>query len=82
MFDPKSEPPTTSKMFACFLKIVVPAIFTNLIAFATVIINGVFAGRMNDPVKLAVVGLASVCVNIMVSSIMIGLNSAQETLTS
>ena len=82
MFDPKSEPPTTGMMFKCFLKIAVPAVFTNLIAFATVVTNGVFAGRMDDPIRLASVGLSSVCVNIMVLSIMIGLNAAQETLTS
>ena len=69
-------------MFICFLKLAIPAIFTNLAAFATVVTNSVFAGRMNDPVKLASVGLSSVCVNIMVLSIMIGLNAAQETLTS
>ena len=69
-------------MFVCFLKIAIPAIFTNIIGFATVVTNGVFAGRMNDPVKLATVGLSSVCVNIMILSLMIGLNAAQETLTS
>ena len=49
---------------------------------AAVVTNGVFAGRMNDPIKLASVGLAGVCVNLMVLSIMLGLNCAQETLTS
>ena len=67
MFDPKSkEPPTTCKMFTVFLKIALPAIFTNLMGFATVVTNGVFAGRMNDPVKLGVVGLSGVCCSIMV----------------
>ena len=82
MFNPKSEQPTTYKIFTCFIKLAVPAIFTNLAAFATVVTNGVFAGRLNDPVKLAVIGLANVTCNILVFSILIGLNSAQETLTS
>ena len=69
-------------MFVTFLKIAVPAIVTNLIGFATVVTNGVFAGRMDEPIKLASVGLASVCVNLMVLSILLGLNCAQETLTS
>ena len=37
---------------------------------------------MNDPVKLAVVGLAGGICAIMVLSLLIGLNAAQETLTS
>ena len=69
-------------MFKVFLKIALPSIFTNIMGFATVVTNGVFAGRMNDPVKLAVVGLSGVCCSLMVQSIMVGLSSAQETLTS
>ena len=37
---------------------------------------------MDDPTKLAAVGLSGVIVVIMVLSMLIGLNSAQETLTS
>ena len=37
---------------------------------------------MDDPTKLAAVGLSSVCVHVMLLSLMIGLNAAQETLTS
>ena len=76
MFDPKGEPPTTYKIITLFLKLAVPSILTNLLGFATVVTTGVFAGRMNDPVKLAVVGLAGVCCAVMVLSLMIGLNAA------
>ena len=69
-------------MFKVFLKIALPSIFTNIMGFATVVTNGVFAGRMNDPVKLAVVGLSGVVCSLMVQSFMLGLSSAQETLTS
>ena len=70
-------------MFTIFLKIAVPAIATNLLGLANVITNSVFAGRMDDPaLKLSVIGLTNVCCFLMVLSIMIGLNSAQETLTS
>ena len=50
--------------------------------FLTVLVSAIYAGHMNDPVKLAAVGLANVSCNIMIDSIMVGLNSAQETLTS
>lgn len=68
-------------MFAVFLKIALPAIFTNVMSFGIVVSNGVFAGRMNDPVKLGVIGLSGTCI-VMVLALIIGLNSAQETLTS
>ena len=76
MFDPKREPPTTCKIITLFLKLAVPSILTNVLGFATVTTNGVFAGRMNDPVKLAAVGLSGVCCSIMVLSLMVGLNAA------
>ena len=42
----------------------------------------IFAGRMADPINVAVIGLAISCTSIMMLAIMIGLNMAQETLTS
>ena len=57
MFDPLSTPPTNYQIFNCFIKLAIPAIFTNLASFATIVTNGVFAGRLNDPAKLAVIGL-------------------------
>ena len=83
MFDPNSkQPPTTCKMFKVFLKIALPAIFTNLMAMVACATNALFAGRMNDPVKLAVVGLTGVICTLMVQAFMCGLGAAQETLTS
>ena len=76
MFDPKREPPTTCKIITLFLKLAVPSILTNLLGFATVVTSGVFAGRMNDPVMLAVVGMSNVCCSLMVMGFMIGLNAA------
>lgn len=69
-------------MLTCFLRIALPSILTNLMSTVSVVTNGVFAGRMDDPVKLAVVGLSGVICNIMISSVLTGLNCAQETLTS
>ena len=69
-------------MIKCFLKISVPGVLTNIIAFATPVINGVFAGHMDRPIYLASMGLTSVCCNVMVLSVLIGLNGAQETFSS
>ena len=46
------------------------------------VINATIAGRMNDPAKMAAIGLANVCHVILILGFMIGLNAAQETLTS
>ena len=77
MFDPSCDPPpATCTMFTLFLRLVVPAICTSVLGMVTFVTNSVFAGRMDDPVKLAVVGLAGTCCNIMVNSLMIGLTCA------
>lgn len=76
MFDPKSTPPTTSKMLKLFSKLAIPAILTNVGCFISVITNAIFAARMNDPTKLAAFGLSGVVVVIMVQSLLIGLNAA------
>lgn len=69
-------------MTKLFFKLVVPSIFVNVIGFFIVVTNMVFAGHMNDPTKLAAVGLSQGVNNIMVEFFLIGINSAQETLTS
>lgn len=82
MFDQNSEPPTTGRMTNLFLRLAVPASLTNILAYVCPLVNTLFAGHMNDTNKLAAVGLAGVTLHLMVMSFLIGLNSAQDTLTS
>ena len=82
MFLVESEPMTAGQMTSLIFKLAVPAIFTNVMGFLAMLVNTVFAGRMDDPAKLAAVGLTNVVVGTMILSLMNGLNSAQETLTS
>ena len=63
-------------MIKKILKIALPAMMTNVMVFATFLINNLFAGRLNDPVKLAAVGLSNACCNVMVFVLMLGLNAA------
>lgn len=65
-----------------FIKLATPAALTNLLTYGTLTINTAIAGRMDDPTKLAGVGLANMCQVIMILSLLTGLNAAQETLTS
>ena len=69
-------------MLKCFLKISVPSVLTSTCSYIPPIINGVFAGRMDRPVYLASMGLTDVCCNVMVYSLLIGLNGAQEMFTA
>ena len=82
LFSDSSVEPSTWTMLNYFMKLAIPAIITCLMTFGTLMINTTFAGRFNDPALLASVGLCNVCCNVMVLSLLIGLNSAQETLTS
>lgn len=57
MFDPTKDPPTTMAMTKTFARLTLPAVMTNISAFLTLAINFIFAGRLDDKVKLAAVGL-------------------------
>ena len=76
MFLVESEPMTAGQMTSLIFKLAVPAIFTNVMGFLAMLVNTIFAGRMDDPAKLAAVGLTNVVVGTMILSLMIGLNSA------
>ena len=76
MFDQNSDPPTNRMMTNLFLRLAVPSILTNILAYICPVVNTYFAGHMNDTNKLAAVGLAGVTCHLMVLSLLIGLNSA------
>ena len=65
-----------------FLKITIPTIISCLFLELTYFINAVFAGGLNDPAKLAGVGLGTVVINMVCLHPLIGMNGAVETLVS
>jgi len=69
-------------MLVTFLKIACPAVLTNSLGYLANVTNAVFAGNMADPINLAVVGLAGSSETVIFHSLLMGLNAAQETLTS
>ena len=69
-------------MIKTFAKLAVPSIITGVLAFFCSITMVLFAARMPDPINVAVVGLASACCAVMMLAVLIGMNTAQETLTS
>ena len=64
------------------MKLALPAVTSNVAGFFCLVTNSIVAGQMEDSAKLAAVGVGNVCCFIFVISILTGLNSGQETLTS
>ena len=82
MFNPKNVPPKTYEMASLFFKLAGPSALTNTLDFSCSIVNVVFAGRLGDITLMASVGLAGSITTMILTSVIQGLNGAQEVLTS
>ena len=83
MFDPNNKvPPTTKEMVVCFAKVAVPAFTSNVFGMVCLVVNSIFAGQLEDPNMLAAVGVGNVTTMFFIVTIFMGINAAQETLTS
>lgn len=60
------------------LKVALPAILNNVVMILTEVINNVFIGNIDEPAKLAGVGLATMTVNLVGLAITFGFNTAME----
>ena len=69
-------------MLRTFSKLAIPAILTNLMMLMTGVVMVIFAGQLEDTIYISVVGLTFSFEALMVLSLLIGINAAQETLTS
>ena len=82
MFKPNQDPPSTARLLKTFAKLAFPNICTNTLSFLSTAMMIVFAGRTDDAMNVAVIGISNTCNATMLLSLMVGLNGAQETLTS
>ena len=64
------------------MNIAIPNILTGFVQRTVDLVNLSFLGHLNDNALIAGVGMGSVCVNFMGWSIVIGMNSALDTLVS
>lgn len=81
---PKSttkRPPMT-RMILKLARVSIPAIITQVFAMFMEIVNLYFIGHLNDPEKVAGVGLGNMYVNIICQSVIIGLNGGIGTLVA
>ena len=69
-------------MFKKYVKISLPMILSCNFMLLPSLVNVFYAGRFNDPAKLAAIGLGNATMNIMCLSFIIGLNGVLETLVS
>ena len=70
------------KIVVNFLILAIPTVISCAFMMLTNLVNALYAGKMNDPAKLAAVGLANSWLNVISFSIFTGTNAAQETLAS
>ena len=69
-------------MTSLFLRLAGPATLTSTLDFFCSIVNVVFAGRIGGTTLIASVGLTDSITTMMFTSVILGINSAQATLTS
>ena len=81
IFTEESDP-SNSQIIKEFLQLAVPGIISNMLGFMLIATNSIYAGMLDDPLVLAAVGIGNVCCMILVVYMFMGINSAQETLTS
>ena len=75
-FQPDVDPPSLGTLFMTFIKLAVPNIVTNFCMMIGEMIALIFAGHLGDSSNLAVMGLAHSTMNIIVMSVMVGVNAA------
>ena len=76
MFLPESNPPSKCRMLKTFSKITIPMTLSNVFGQLIFLTNTIFAGHMDDEVKLAAVGLGEVCTQMLVLQFIVGLNGS------
>lgn len=81
-FDTKQGPYSNIKLLKVFIGLALPCILTNILAYFGGLVNVIYASRMDDPINMAVVGLATTSIQIAVVYPLSGVNAAQDVLTS
>ena len=80
-FKPGSNP-STKAILSKFFWIAFPIVISTMLMLIRLASNVAIAGHLEDPDLQAAVGIGTTTCNIMILSLLLGLNAAQETLTS
>ena len=73
---------TSFKILKEIVFVAFPATVGSVLQFIQETINLIFIGHLNDPVKVAAVGMGNIIVNMFAIGPISGLNSSVETLVS
>lgn len=73
---------TRPAMFRKIIRLAAPAILNNLVRMFMEVINLTFIGQLNNPAMVAGVGMGNMTINMIGLSVIIGFNSALDTLIS
>lgn len=76
------EDDTTEKMYWRILHLAIPAILNNVVRMLMEVINLSMIGHLNNPAMVAGVGMGNMTINMLGLSIIVGFNSALDTLIS
>ena len=77
----KPKTPLTCAEMSCqFLKTSIPLVVRQNLTYAVLLVNVIFAGRLNDPAKMSGVGLGTTMNHILGLCILFGMNNAMDTL--
>ena len=74
------EEQTLGQMTLEFLKLSLPLLIFENMFYIIIVINVIFAGRLNDSTKMAGIGLGTTFNHIFGLCILFGINNAMETL--
>ena len=69
-------------MYGKILKLAIPAILNNIVRISMEVINLSMIGHLNNPAMVAGVGMGNMTINMLGLSLIMGFNSALDTLIS
>ena len=69
-------------MYGKILKLAIPAILNNIVRMLMEVINLSMIGQLNNTVLVAAVGMGNMTINMLGLSLIMGFNSALDTLIS
>lgn len=73
---------STEEMYGKILKLAIPAILNNIVRMMMEVINLSMIGQLNNTVMVAGVGMGNMTINMLGLSLIMGFNSALDTLIS
>lgn len=69
MFKPSSEAPSTGRLLKMFGRLAIPNMLTNFLGYMSIVTVTVYAGRLDEYINVAVMGLATTFCRMIVTTL-------------